>query len=254
MNCQRLSLPSSAIIEVATSFTTKHLSILALGPKYVPPCQSRFTTRSIEKIIDREYKMMSSTITNYLTANCVSATEERAKLFFICLKNLLHRLYTIKLPCQLFARARNEYVLIKKIRHELRSTANHIILRRTDKSKVFHHGSKDDYQQKAFNYMRKTGAYEEVKNGRCPLADNLSLVIELLDKLLKNKAINQKQWSTMIPNKDKVELGHLYFLPKPHKVILYDILILLLFVFSYDVFVYPLIDWYTIETHHFFNE
>ncbi|CAF1544452.1 unnamed protein product [Adineta ricciae] len=27
-----------------------------------------------------------------------------------------------------------------------------------------------------------------------------------------------KQWSAMKPNRDKVELGHLYFLPKPHKI------------------------------------
>jgi hypothetical protein len=61
-------------------------------------------------------------------------------------------------------------------------------------------------------------AYEEVKNGKCPLADNLSTVVQLLDKLLKSKAINQKQYSMMMPKKDKIELGHLYFLPKPHKV------------------------------------
>jgi len=77
--------------------------------------------------------------------------------------------------------------------------------------------------------MNKTAAYEEVQNGKCPLADNLSLVITLLDKLLRNKAITQKQYSQMIPNKDKVELGHLYFLPKPHKVRSELFLILLLF-------------------------
>jgi hypothetical protein len=66
--------------------------------------------------------------------------------------------------------------------------------------------------------MTKTAAYEEAKKGKCLLAVNLLFVIKLLDGLLKKKTINHKQWSTMIPHRDKVELGHLYFLPKPHKV------------------------------------
>ena len=166
--------------------------------------------------------MMSHIIRNSLTDNCASASDERAKLFFISLKNLLTKLYTTNLPCKLFRRARQEYLLIKQMQHQLlqsSTTCNKIILRRTDKSKVFHLGSSDDYQQKAINYMNKTCAYEEVKNEKCPLADNLSSVIQLLDKLLKNKAISQRQYLAMMPpNKAKVELGHLYFLPKPHKV------------------------------------
>ena len=88
----------------------------------------------------------------------------------------------------------------------------------------------NDYQHKAMIYMNKTGAYEEVKNGKCPLAKNLSLVMHLLDTLLKNKSITAKQYSVMTPNKAKIELGHLYFLPKPHKVRSY------LFVTSYLMF------------------
>jgi hypothetical protein len=155
---------------------------------------------------------------NCLTDNCVSASDEWAKQFFTSLKSLLTKLYTTKLSCHLFHRARQESLLKKQIQHKLHSSDNKITLRKTDKSKIVHLGSNDDYQRKAIIYMNKTCAYEQVKNGKCPLADNLSLFIGLLDKLLKNKAITQKQYSVMIPNKDKVELGHLYFLPKPHKV------------------------------------
>jgi hypothetical protein len=211
-------LPPSAIVEVATLFSDKHLEVLAHGPKYVPKCQSYFTSRPVEDIIEREYQRMSIILMNYLTANCVSASDERATIFFISLKNLLTQLYTTKLPYQLFRRAQKEYLLVKNIRKQLNSTCSTLVLRRTDKSKVFHLGSRDDYQQKAVNYMTKTAAYEEAKKGKCPLAVNLSFVIKLLDGLLKKKAINRKQWSTMIPHRDKVELGHLYFLPKPHKV------------------------------------
>jgi hypothetical protein len=120
--------------------------------------------------------------------------------------------------------------LTKQIQQQLYSTHNRIILRQTDKSKVFHVGSSDDYEKKAIIYMNKTCADEQVKNGNCLLADNLSFVTQLLDKLLENKAINYKQWSVMMPNKEKVELGHLYFLPKPHKVSSYLLVILLDFV------------------------
>ena len=150
---------------------------------------------------------------------CVSISDDRAKLFFGSLKYLLSEFYQEKLPLRLFRYARREQLVLRNIRHQLNSTTNQTVLRRTDKSKVFHLGSKHDYEQKALMYMMKTQAYQEIEDGQCPLQDNLSLVIVLLDKLLKTKAINRKQWSQMIPDKQKVELGHLYFLPKPHKVI-----------------------------------
>ena len=223
-----LPLPPSAIVEVATSFMNRHLLVLAFGPKYVAKCQSQFVSRSstssssksksICKIIEREYLMMSHVIRNSLTDNCVSASDERAKLFFASLKDLLTRLYSTRLSCALLRRIRQEYILIKQIQRQLSCPSNRIVLRRTDKSKVFHLGNTADYEEKAKNYMQRTGAYEEVKNERCPLVDNLSAVITLLDKLLRNGAISRQQYSTMIPNRAQAELGHLYFLPKPHKV------------------------------------
>ncbi|CAF1501889.1 unnamed protein product [Adineta ricciae] len=211
-------LPSSAIVEVATSLRAAQFLFLARGPKYVPTCQSYFATDSLEDVIRREYEQMSTVIMKCLADNCVSASDARATLFFISLKNLLTELYTAKLSSNLFRRSRREYMLTRSIQRMLRSSQQHVVLRRTDKSKVFHLGSLGDYEQKAVSYMMKTGAYEEVDNGKCPLADNLSAVIELLDKLLKCKAINMRQWSAMMPNRSKVELGHLYFLPKPHKI------------------------------------
>lgn len=212
-------LPSSAIVEVATSLTDAHLLMLSRGPKYVPKCQSYFSAHlTIDDIVEREYQRMSTIIMNCLTVNCVSATDGRATLFLVSLKNLLRHLYTTKLPKKLACRARQEHILTKQIRHRLRAPCNRLVLRRTDKSKVFHLGSKDDYEVKAMLYMQKTGAYEQVKDGKSPLADNYSAVITLLDSLLASKAIGHQQWTAMMPKKDKIELGHLYFLPKPHKV------------------------------------
>ena len=192
--------------------------MLAYGPKYVPRCQSYFSLSSIDKIIVREFDRISSVIMNCLTMNCVSISDDRAKLFFGSLKHLIGQLYKEKLPLKLFRSVQREQLIVRNIRYQLNLRTNQTILRRTDKSKVFHLGSSTDYEQKALMYMMKTQAYEEIENGRCPLKDNLLFVIDLLDKLLKANAINKKQWSQMIPDKNKVELGHLYFLPKPHKV------------------------------------
>ena len=153
-----LSPSSSAIIEVATSLTDKQILMLARGPKYVPKCQSYFSlsSTSMEDIIEREYQRMLPIIMNSLTENCVSVSDERAKLFFISLKSLLVKLYTTKLPAKLFHRARQEYLLIKFIKRQLKSSYSRAILRRTDKSKVFHLGSSHDYEEKAIKYMEKT--------------------------------------------------------------------------------------------------
>ena len=78
---------------------------------------------------------------------------------------------------ELFHRAREEYIVTKEIHHQLHTPCNRVVLRRTDKSKVFHLGSTEDYQKKAIIYMQKTCVYKEVKNGRCPLAENLSALV-----------------------------------------------------------------------------
>lgn len=215
-------LPSSAIVEAASSFSKEHLFILAYGPKYVLKYQHYFMSSSLlNKIIQREYDMMTKIISNSLTDNCVSISDNRAVQFFASLKALITELYQTKLPDDVLCRARKEYKLTHTIRRKLCSKNNQIVLRRTDKSKVFHIGLNKDYHQKAMAYMEKTCAYEKVKENKCPLQHSLSVVITLLDKLLESKAITLQQYLIMKPNRDKLELGHLYFLPKPHKVCYY---------------------------------
>ena len=56
--------------------------------------------------------------------------------------------------------------------------------------------------------MLKTEAYEEIKNGRCPLSDNLYAVQTLLDYLVMKKALTKKQSNRLIPKLHNLELGH----------------------------------------------
>ncbi|CAF4847221.1 unnamed protein product, partial [Rotaria socialis] len=45
------------------------------------------------------------------------------------------------------------------------------------------------------------------------------MVLTLIDPMLKNKDINLQLWKQyMRPNAATIELAHLYFIPKPHKI------------------------------------
>ena len=66
--------------------------------------------------------------------------------------------------------------------------------------------------------MIRANAYEEITSDRCPLADDLQAVTTLLDSLWKNGRITRSQYEQMQPNIHKLELAHLYFIPKAHKV------------------------------------
>ncbi|CAF5120860.1 unnamed protein product [Rotaria sp. Silwood1] len=65
--------------------------------------------------------------------------------------------------------------------------------------------------------MNKTNAYNEITSGICPLANDLHLVILLLDHLLERNAITKEQYKQMYPNLKTLELAHIYFNLKVHK-------------------------------------
>jgi hypothetical protein len=211
-------LPSSPIIEVASSLSSKQISFTTNGPKYVPPCQNRFSRRqSIDEIIRKEYQNIIEAFTIGFGRNNIPASDQRANDFFTSIENLLRRLYTTPLPLKLLARAQYEHRMVKSIQRQLKKS--NTIIRSTDKSKVFHMGSAEDYHRKALEYMAKTNAYQEIPSGINPYMDHLRAVLALIDPLLKKKAINLEQWKqNMRPNAKTIELAHLYFIPKAHKV------------------------------------
>ena len=210
-------VPSSPIIEVACNLSSKQVSCLTNGPKYVPPCQSRFSRRPIDKIITREYKNIVQCFQNGLTQNCMSYSDQRAKEFFVDVENLLRRLYMTPLSPKLLARAQYEHRMIKSIQRQIKKC--NAITRQTDKSKVFHLGSAQDYHQKALQYMQETNAYKEITSGINPCHVHIQKVLALIDPMLKNGEINMKLWRQhMRPNPKTTELAHLYCIPKPHKV------------------------------------
>ena len=71
---------------------------------------------------------------------------------------------------------------------------------------------------KAQEYMMTTNAYEEITTGYCPLAENFNAVMKLLNHLLKQRVITQKQFEKLCPKTTDLELAHFHCLPKVHKV------------------------------------
>ncbi|CAF1568614.1 unnamed protein product [Didymodactylos carnosus] len=210
-------LPSSPIIEVACSLSLKQFTAATDGPKYVPPCQSRFSGKPIEKTIQREYDTIVGCFKAGLANSCVSGSDQRAKDFFASVDGLLRRLYTAPLSKKLFSRAQYEHRMIRSIQCQIEKS--NVIVRPTDKSKVLHMGSADDYQRKAVQYMQETNAYREITSAINPCYENVRTVLTLIDTMLKNKDINLQLWKQyMRPTASSTELAHLYFIPKPHKV------------------------------------
>ena len=210
-------IASSPFIEVDLSLTPKQMSMFIKGLKYIIPCQSHFLHQSIEQNINEQYQTLLTIVKNCLQYNCMSASVQRSQQTFPELKSIMHEVHVKKLPRKLGIRARREYAIVKSIQR-LISKRSHVIVRRTDKSKVLYIGKMDDFLNKAKEYMAETNAYEEIPEDRSPLQNNLNSVRMLLELLLQKRVIDKKQRSKLLPKMNQLELAHLHFIPKPHKV------------------------------------
>lgn len=216
------SLP---FIEVDLKLTPMQMAMFINGLKYIIPCQNQFSRKSVDIIINEQYENLCTIVKNCLKDHRMSITDERAKQAFQALKHILYEKFqSKKLSRKLNLRAQREYKIVQSIQRLIRQRLSDIIIRRTDKSKVFYIGKASDFARKIEEYMLKTQAYEEITSGRCPLADNLKVVQTLLDFLLTKNALTEKQRKQLSPKLNQLELGHYHGLPKPHKVILFQLI------------------------------
>ncbi|CAF1650618.1 unnamed protein product, partial [Adineta ricciae] len=177
---------SSPFVEVQLNLTPPQMAMFIKGLQYVIPCQSRFLHRTNEQIIQKQYEMLFNTVTNCLQDNCMSASNKHVQEAFSELKTTVHELHVKKLSGHLNIRARYEHALVKNIRR-LIDKQPHVIVRRTDKSKVFYIGKTDDFLRKAAAYMTTTNAYEVFSDNKSPLHNSLTAVQTLLGALLQEK-------------------------------------------------------------------
>ncbi|CAF1359979.1 unnamed protein product [Rotaria sordida] len=169
----------------------------------------------MKKKIDQEYKRLYDETGKNLTKYAFPTDDSRATEFFSELKHLRAQLYAKPLPKKLKANARYIYKMIKSMQRKLRKA--NITVGQIDKSKLFFFIDTQEYEEKVKNYMNKTNAYREITSGICPLANDLHLVILLLDHLHERKEITDEQYKQMYPNLKTLELAHIYFDLKVHK-------------------------------------
>ncbi|CAM4972073.1 unnamed protein product [Rotaria socialis] len=112
------------------------------------------------------------------------------KHFCTDLETIFNERYTSTLSYLDIYRIRKDIKFIHSIKRKLRKTDS--IIRVTDKSGIFHIGSTLDYDEK----------YKD---------------INLLNNLRTKQQITQWQHTKMMPDKNKIQLAYLYFIPKPHK-------------------------------------
>ena len=177
------SLP---FIEVYLNLTSKQMSMFIKGLRYVIPCQRRFSRKPIEEIINEQFKNISTIVKNCLKDHNISRTDAKAKQAFQELEHLLSELYSKPLSTSLALRSQQEYKIVRSIQQLLHCRTD-IVIRRTDKSKVFYIGKAIDFERKAQEYMSKTEAYQEITSGRSPLSDILRSVQTLLENLVRSK-------------------------------------------------------------------
>ncbi|CAF2063658.1 unnamed protein product [Rotaria magnacalcarata] len=188
---------STPFIEVNLKLTRAQMSMLMNGFKYITPCQSRFSRKSIDQIITEQYQKISSIVKDCQNDHRIPLHNERAKKSFSVLESIFNHCQSQKVPEKLQRRAQHENKIIRSIKR--------LTCRRSD------------IVRKAEDYMSKTEAYQEITDGRCPLADNLTAVQTLLNYLIKTNALSKNQANQLCQKSDKLELGHYHGLPKPHK-------------------------------------
>jgi len=111
-------------------------------------------------------------------------------------------------------KTKNYRRMIKRLKHKFHLT--NTILRKTDKSKVFHLGTFEHYEKESKEYMDRTKAYQYLST-EDPLPDLIIRTNKYLFDLRLAKWITQKQYEQLCIKADEVELAHLYYLPKAHK-------------------------------------
>jgi hypothetical protein len=128
---------SSPFIEVDLKLTPAQMSMFIRGFKYIIPCQSRFSHQSIDDIITEQYQKISSKVKDCLKDHRIKIVDEQATQAFSTLKRIVNEFQFQQLSKPLRSRAQHEYKIVQSIQHLIRRRLD-IVVRRTDKNKVFY--------------------------------------------------------------------------------------------------------------------
>lgn len=190
------------INQAALSLTNAEFQILRKGPRFIMNDPERAKERK-----SNELQFAYEKIRKCNAEHGWHLPLERLDTFIQSLDAELTRVHNKSIPSKDLDTCRFLEKKLKKF---------NVILRKTDKSKVFHLGNACDYEMKVEEYMAKTDAYESLGD-KNPLKDLIFQTNSMLKGLLNGKHINSQLYKKLQVDADKAELAHLYFLPKAHK-------------------------------------
>ncbi|CAF1097900.1 unnamed protein product [Rotaria magnacalcarata] len=197
-----VSVYPEAIIETSENlFTDEEIKFLSCAEK---------KTRKIEIELSA---IMSKIAVDLNHRHAIPLKALEIKHFCTDLETIFNERYTSTLSYLDIYRIRKDIKFIHSIKRKLRKTDS--IIRVTDKSGIFHIGSTVDYDEKIEKYQAKTNAYIQLSSD--PLMNTFYKVVSLLNNLRIKQQITQWQHTKMMPDKNKIQLAYLYFIPKPHK-------------------------------------
>lgn len=192
----------TVINQTTVSLTEAEFKILKKGP--------RFIINDPKRVIERKANELKATYDKIRAKNAErgwSLPLDRLDGFIHSIDTDISQIHNSSRPSRDLTTCR---ILQKKL------TESKVILRKTDKSKVFHLGTERDYEEKVQQYMTKTDAYENLGD-KNPLEDLVSQTNSMLKGLLAGNHIDLRLHKKLQVDVKEAELAHLYFLPKAHK-------------------------------------
>jgi hypothetical protein len=148
------------------------------------------------KEIEKEHKDIYEKVQLYLIrSQGIPLTAPIFKRYSTTLRNYLQQCYLTPLSHKDQTHARQQAQVATSIRTLLR---------------------KKNLEKKAQKFFSDTNAFLELSDN--PFRETLNSVVQLLNKLRREKRIFKWQHEQMMPDQATCELAHLYFNPKTHKV------------------------------------
>ena len=192
----------TVINQTALSLSNAEYQVLKKGPRYI--------INNPEKANERKANELKATRDKIRRSNAEHGWHlplDRLDKFIESLDIELTKIHNDSIPDK---DLKTCLVLEKKLKK------SNIILRKTDKSKVFHLGNAHHYEEKVKQYMAKTDAYDKLGD-KNPLQDLVLQTNSMLEGLFKSNHIKLQLYKRLRVDANKAELAHLYFLPKAHK-------------------------------------
>ncbi|CAF4518168.1 unnamed protein product, partial [Rotaria sp. Silwood2] len=170
--------------------------ILNLGPKFVPPAPQQVLKRLPKEIKQMKEKVAIAWRRETKTVGCEPPIVEK---FCRRIEEEVKKAVSTETAKNLTISPTIKY--LKRMQQK-----EGIIIRQTDKSKVFHIDTRENYMKKSEIYMSKTNAYIEIPES--PLKEMIDGADKFLRNLVSKKQMPQYMLDRLRPSLTESELPH----------------------------------------------